>query len=147
MSILSFPNTSFAPRATLQGKPTRFSGVGNPKNVGTKTRFEQLKQDIQYKNWNLHIGQDGERLFLQVRFPAIDANTGLEEEQKGRKWFLSPHMTNSEFVQTAFKAILTAEEHETRENFRYKGQAVFSPHYDIDALVELCQKRKFDVRG
>jgi hypothetical protein len=55
----------------------------------------------------------------------------------GRKWFLSNHMTRSEVVQTAFKAVLTAEEHEAREHFKYRGQSIFDPHYDVDKLVEL----------
>ena len=41
-------------------------------------------------------------------------------------------------IQTAFKAVLTAEEHETREAFRYKGQAIFAPHYNVEALVALA---------
>lgn len=45
-------------------------------------------------------------------------------------------MTKSEFVRTCFLAVLQAVEHETRENFRYRGKAVFGPHIDVDALVE-----------
>jgi hypothetical protein len=46
-------------------------------------------------------------------------------------------MTKSEVVQTAFKAALTAIEHEARERFTYRGQSIFDPHYDVDQLVEL----------
>ena len=46
-------------------------------------------------------------------------------------------MTKSEFIQTVFKAVETAEEHEIRENFEYKGEPIFSPHYDVDKLLAL----------
>lgn len=78
---------------------------------------------------------DGDRPVLQVEFYAPDLKTGEPSFQKGRKWFLSYHMTKSEVVSTAFKAVLTAVEHEVRETFRYKGRAIFGPHFDVDALV------------
>ncbi len=56
-----------------------------------------------------------------------------------RKWLLSPHMTKSEIVQTAFKCIVTAEEHEAREKFLYKGKAIFGPHFDVEQLHGLCE--------
>ena len=55
----------------------------------------------------------------------------------GRKFYISPHMTDGEIVQTVFLACKIAMEHELREGFKYKGQAVFDPHYDIEKLVEL----------
>lgn len=68
---------------------------------------------------------------------AADNVTGEKTKWNGRKWYLSPHMTDGEIVQTAFKALLTALEHEAREQFKFMGQAVFDPHYDIYKLVEL----------
>jgi hypothetical protein len=74
---------------------------------------------------------------LQIRHPKIGS---------GRKWRLSAWMTKSEVVQTAFMAYLAWMEHEVRESFKYKGEAIFSPHYDVDALVKLSAAGKFDVR-
>jgi hypothetical protein len=56
---------------------------------------------------------------------------------RGRKWFLSEHMTDGEVVQTALMACLAASEHEIREQFKYRGVSIFDPHYDIERLVEL----------
>jgi (2Fe-2S) ferredoxin len=50
---------------------------------------------------------------------------------------LSPHMTDGEIVQTAFLAVMTALEHEAREQFTFDGVSVFDPHYDIHELVRL----------
>ena len=110
-------------------------------------RFRQILADISYRDWTFHVGRDGERCYLQVRFEELDPETGRVEPWGGRKWFLSPHMTRSEVVQTALKAVLTAEEHEARERFRYRGRAIFGPHYDVDRLWELAGDRDHqDVR-
>ncbi len=79
-------------------------------------------------------------MFLQVRCSGVCNTTGQPILWHGRKWALSTHMTRSEVVQTAFKAVVTALEHEARERFRYRGESVFDPHYDIDALVEHRKK-------
>ncbi len=65
---------------------------------------------------------------------------------KGRKWYISPHMTESEIVQTAFLAVKTWLEHEAREMFTYKGQKVFNPHFSVGKLGELAANEEFDVR-
>lgn len=111
----------------------------------TRYNVIQILKDIQYKDWELTVGNisDMDRpMYLQVRF--IDANGDV---QKGRKWMLSQHMTKSEIVQTAFKAILTAEEHEAREQFRYKGRLVYGPHIDVDVLASVVgDKENLDMR-
>lgn len=95
----------------------------------------------------LETGQYAEaRLYLQAEYTEPDVVTGRPELQKTRKWILSPHMTKSEIVQTAFKCALTSMEHRTREHFLYKNERVYSPHYDVDALVELCRANRFDER-
>lgn len=103
-------------------------------------RLKKIFQLIRYKNWGIIAQADGDRYYLQVIFLA----TSL---QKGRKWFLSPFMTDSEIVSTAFKAILTAEEHEVREHFKYRGQSIFGPHFNFDRLADLCaEPDALDVR-
>lgn len=67
--------------------------------------------------------------------------TGAAMPWGGRKWLLSMHKTDSEIVQTVFKALMTAVEHEVREQFLYKEVPVLDPHLDIEKLVEL---RKLD---
>ena len=55
-------------------------------------------------------------------------------------------MVKSEIVQTALKCILTSAEHRVREHFKYRGSRVYGPHFDVEALHELCIARKFDYR-
>lgn len=64
--------------------------------------------------------------------------------QRTRKWQLSSHMIPSELVQTALKCVLTSLEHEAREHFTYRGAAIFGPHFDVEALVRIADRR--DIR-
>lgn len=99
---------------------------------------------IEYKDWMLIVGRDGDRDYLQWRFIATCVKTGERCTQTSRKWPLSKWMTVSELVGTAFKAAITAEEHECRENFLWGGKRIFNPHVDVRALAEVCDRE--DVR-
>ena len=79
------------------------------------------------------------RGFFYIQVVAEDGTdnvTGEPMEWKGRKWLLSPNMTDREIVQTAFLALKVAAEHEMREGFKYKDVAILDPHYDVDKLVD-----------
>lgn len=67
--------------------------------------------------WEFVYRLNGERPYLQIKATTIDVDTGLPAEWTGRKWFLSFHMTETEVVSTAFKALMAAQEHEMREWF------------------------------
>jgi hypothetical protein len=97
---------------------------------------ETLKA-VNFPGLEFHVGLAPD-LYLQVVHPHGVCNvSGKPTAWRGRKWRLSPHMTKGEIVQTAFLAVMTAMEHEIREQFTYRGVSVFDPHYDIDRLVEL----------
>lgn len=86
--------------------------------------------------------------YLQASFVAACNNHPSDPiQQKTRKWLLSGHMTRSELIQTAFKCVLTSIEHEAREQFKYRDAAIFGPHFYVDDLVTLCEKRELDMRG
>lgn len=117
----------------------------------TLTDFYSVLEKVQYKDWTIHIGavKDTNNFYLQVRFNAFMLGPiGSYVMQYGRKWLLSPWMTDTEVVVTAFKACLTAEEHECKERFRYNKQPVFSPHLDVDDLADalLCAEVELDER-
>ena len=91
-----------------------------------------------FPNMNINAFYDNDAgLYLQIEAAAACNVTGNAMTWKSRKWKLSQHMTDSEIVQTAFKAVLTALEHEAREQFLYRGVSIFDPHYDVERLVEL----------
>lgn len=99
----------------------------------TVDEIREILQYVSYRDWKFETGLDGDHPWLRVRFEEDG------ELQLGRKWRLSPHMTRGEVVQTALLAVLTAQEHEVREHFRYCGAAIFGPHQNIDALLNVCR--------
>lgn len=132
-------------------------------------RFADIIERIEFRDWRWRLGQDTDRCWLQIEFDAPDSfdscvcepqpalvcvrgTIGCPSEhdtevQRGRKWFLSEHMTDSEVVQTALVAVLAATEHEAREDFRYRGAAIFGPHYDVEALYYLATENRVSVRS
>ncbi len=112
----------------------------------TVDNFKQIIAAIDFREYMFVVLAAGGNCYLQGQYFEADVVTGKDELQKTRKWLLSEHMTKSEVVQTAFKCALTSMEHRTREHFLYKGHRIFSPHYDVDALLELCVDGRFDER-
>lgn len=108
--------------------------------------IEGIISKVEYPNFKYNVfldkydddDRDGHRPILQISCVDTCSVSGEEYRWKGRKWFLSPHMTQSEIVQTAFLATHVAMEHELRERFKYRGQPIFRPHYSVDALHALC---------
>lgn len=86
-------------------------------------------------------------LYLQAWYEDADVDTGEKSHQKTRKWLLSRHMVRSELVQTAMKCALTSAEHRIREHFRYRGEQVYGPHFDVDALHTLCLDKQIERRA
>lgn len=103
------------------------------------TQFREMLDRCTFPGFSFVLGSDkADQFYLQVQcYEGVCNVTGGFKEWNGRKWRLSVHMTPSEVVQTAFKAVLTAVEHETRENFKYRDVSIFDPHYDVERLVEL----------
>lgn len=102
----------------------------------------EVVRRISYKGWAFQVIATPQRsIYLQVAFLAPDNSTGKPATQRGRKWLLSEHMTTSEIVSTALKAVLTAEEHEAREQFTYRGATVFGPHVDVETLVTIAESQ------
>lgn len=112
--------------------------------------IEQVQDVVQcctFKDYTFTVKVDGRGAwYLQGSYLEEDVDTGKWETQVTRRWFLSPAMTRSEIVQTVFKCALTSMEHRTREFFRYRGKAVFGPHFDVEALWQLCAEQRLDRR-
>lgn len=109
-------------------------------SLADKRRVLEVLRNVQFNEWTIRSWKDGEVIYLQISAPEKCNATGEPLEWTSRKWFLSPAMTDGEIVQTAFKAVMTAVEHEAREQFKYLGVTVFDPHYDIEKLVELRKR-------
>lgn len=103
--------------------------------------------DCSYYGYEFSIARDSRgAIYLQASYWEPDTVTLDVDRQLTRRWFLNPEMTRSEIVQTAFKCIMTSHEHRAREWFKYRGNPIFGPHFDVDALWSLCAAGSFDDR-
>jgi hypothetical protein len=113
----------------------------------THIEMATLLRDVSFPGYEFGVTYDSRgSIYLQARYLEPDTTTYEPTEQFTRRWLLSPEMTRSEIVQTAFKCVLTSMEHKTREWFHFRGRPVYGPHFDVDALYNLCAEYDFDTR-
>src|SRR5689334_13519276 len=112
----------------------------------TIDEMKEIVAMIEYEGYVFDVLEKNGVPYLRARYLEPDVITKKLEWQHTRKWQLSEHMVKSEIVQTALKCLLTSAEHRVREHFLYRGERVFGPHYDVEALVELCRARRLDYR-
>ncbi len=108
--------------------------------------FRHMLTKVSYPGFNFVIVTKGLNHFLQIHCDSICNTTGKAYCWNSRKWYISPHSTEAEVVQTCFMAVLAAIEHEAREQFKYLKQPIFRPHYNLTFLVDLCQRGKISKR-
>jgi hypothetical protein len=108
---------------------------------------QDIVSQIEFEGYAFKVLSRNGVLYLQAEFTEADIITGEPSLQKTRKWMLSEHMVRSEVVQTAFKCALTSAEHRVRESFKYRGERIYGPHFDCEALVEIAKGKRLDYRG
>lgn len=103
---------------------------------------------IKFMDRSFRVLEKGNGYLLQLEYyePDIDNPTGPTTLQRSRKWYISPWMTETEIVETAFTAAARSMYHITKENFTYMGERVYSPHIHIDDRLEIAMRRTFDRR-
>lgn len=105
-------------------------------------RYAEILKHVRFGDWRFEVTDAvTDSCALRVVFIAPDNDTGRVEIQCGRWWVLRNGLTVSEVVTTALKAVLTAVEHEAREQFTYKGKPIFGPHWDVEELLALYEYR------
>ena len=115
------------------------TGAVPPGPAMTLERAKAILRLIDFPGYHFQVMGNSSPMYLQATFHAPCSVAGGQPiRQTTRKWQLSAHMTPSELVQTALKCALTSVEHEAREQFRYRGLAIFGPHFNVDRLAELC---------
>lgn len=107
----------------------------------THQEAQHLINEIQYlPGWKLMwipLGYNETYSFMYWKFHDAE---GLQE---CREWLIDLRKaTPSDIVQTALRAAIDAQEHEVREQFRYKGKRIYGPHFNPESLVELARFKK-----
>ena len=109
-----------------------------------KTILERVDiSPILYDRGHFALYQKGDGYLLQFRYCEVDSYdpTGEPQEQRCRKWYISPYSTTTEVVRTAYKAVQASMEHRLGEHFTYQGKRIHDPHRDVDALVSICNEQ------
>lgn len=121
--------------------------MGARRKLALVDRATAILERITFPGLQFAVGVSSRKVWLRVECHEGTCNvTGDPMRWNGRKWLLSPHMTDTEIVWTAFKAVLTAQEHETRELFKVDGVAVADSHVSIDQLVAFVKGAELDGR-
>lgn len=112
----------------------------------TRQDVESILLELTYPGYQF-FAVEGSRIYIQAQFLDRCSITGREELQYTRKWYVSRDACKNEVVQTALKCVLTSVEHEARERFKYRGKAIYGPHFDVDALHRICSDKELDYRS
>lgn len=100
----------------------------------------KVLRHVTVQGFSWRVGSLGDGHFVQVWHEHLP-------DQRGRKWYVSPHATDREIVGTLFAACLAYNEHELREQFLYMGEPIFGPHLTLDAHFAASMKYERDSRG
>lgn len=114
----------------------------------TLADIKAIISQISFMDRTFRILEKGDGFLLQLQYYEADIEnpTGPPLLQRARKWYISPWMTETEIVETAFAACRRSMDHMLKEHFTYQGQRVYSPHFDIKARLDLAHRKQFDRR-
>lgn len=99
-------------------------------NIG---KFRVILLNIKLKHyapryfWD--VRRSGSGFIMRFRSQVYDNYGHVEDWQAGRWYYLSEDVTEGAIVRTALMSLLAFEEHELREKFTYKGQALYEPDH------------------
>lgn len=100
---------------------------------------EAILEHIKYKdNFRFDVMTAGLYVTLRVMHLRQDSITGEHAMGYSPTVIIQDYWTPDQIVKQAFRLILSIEEHEARETFRYKGKAILGPHVDVDNLLKIC---------
>jgi len=79
----------------------------------------------------------GDRIYIQLVYAAPCTKEDTNKSWKGRKWYLSEHMTENEIIFTAYTAYEMCLRHEMMETFKINGIILVNPHVDYKELLKV----------
>lgn len=77
-----------------------------------------------------------------VYTPPVDSDDWQIGNWKGRKWLISPDMSDDQIVKTVYAAFEQAVKHEIMKGFTIKGVTLFNPNVDFRELLKISHKEK-----
>lgn len=114
---------------------------------GIKQLLENVEMKVLGVPFRMRVEHDNKnpagRVFLQVAYEAECSHSGEVKEWKGRKWYLSDHMTEDEVIKTGYAAFEAAVKHEVMEGYKVNGVILFNPHINYRELLEVSHREIF----
>lgn len=96
-----------------------------------RDKCDALAKTVDYKgkdSWfHFRIHPKGVLLY-QYKQHTYCTTSGEKTWQGGRKFYISPHMTDGEVLRTIFLSVKLFEEHEINETFLVDGERFLNPH-------------------
>ena len=107
----------------------------------TPGEMRKVLELCQYPGYTYHLSEVMyESPYLVCTYDEPNGVTGKTEQRVTRRWMLTPEITPSELVETAFRCVLTAMEQRVREMFAYRGRPVMDWNHDVEMLVGVCDR-------
>jgi len=110
------------------------------------TEVQTIVKNVAFMDRKFRVLEKGDGFVLQLEYMEADITTGKVEKQRARKWYVSAFSTETEIVETAFKACRVSMDHVLKEHFTYEVQRVYSPHFNVRARIMLSELLEFDGR-
>lgn len=113
----------------------------------TRQEIEVIINGLQFMDRTFRLLDKGDGYLLQMQYMETDVTMPGTPPvlQSTRKWYISPYMTESEIVETAWACVCRSMMHVASEHFRYLGSQVYSQHFEVNQRVALCNSG-FDCR-
>jgi hypothetical protein len=112
----------------------------------TKEDVERIVAGVSFLDRRFRVLEKGDGFLVQLEYDERCVVTGELKLQRARKWYVSPWSTETEVVETCWAAVCRSQMHVAGEHFTYRGRRVYSPHFNVEARVELVDGDRFDAR-
>lgn len=113
-----------------------------------KLEVELILCGVKFMDRTFRLLDKGDGWLLQMQYMEADVlkPESDPELQSTRKWYISPFMTESEVVETAWACVQRSMLHVASEHFTYLGKRVYSQHFDVHTRLKMCVEYEFDGR-
>jgi hypothetical protein len=94
-----------------------------------RERVHEIIKQTRFRDWRFETAYSAHETLVRAVFDAPDAFIkGEASTQWSRWWVVEEHDSDEQVIKTLLLCVLTAVEHEAREDFFYDNRRVFSPH-------------------
>ena len=114
----------------------------------TFQEVQDIIDAIRFMDRKFRLIEKGDGFLVQMEYmePDITKLGSPPVKQSTRKWYISPYSTDTEVVETCFAMVCRSQLHIAGEHFTFHGRQVYSPHFNIEGRMELCDLEDFDGR-